>query len=91
MAYVSSDEAPKLLKVVGENTEMVCGIDTASSNVLTVTVPQLAVVKGVVATPMYSSVSSMVAITATATNTFTVVTTNASEVFSWVAWGVAKI
>jgi len=70
---------------------MCCGISTAASNVLTVTCPNLALVKGVVATPMYSSVSAMVAITATSGNTFTVVTTNASEVFSWIAWGIAKI
>jgi hypothetical protein len=89
MAFTSSDEAPKLLKVSGETTEMVCGIDTASGSALTVTCPQLVSVKGVVATAYTSGAA--VSVTATATNTFTVATTNATDVFAWIAWGVAKI
>ena len=89
MAFTTTDEAPKLLKVVGETTEMVCGIDTASGSALTVTVPQLTTVKGVVATAYTSGAT--VSVTATSTNTFSVATTNASDVFSWIAWGVAKI
>lgn len=88
MAYNSESVSPRLLKVVGEKTELCCGIADASSTTLTVTVPQLSKVIGVVACSLDNATAPVLA--STSGNTFTM-TTNSGDTISWLAWGVAKI
>ena len=90
MAFNTSAQDPRLLKVAGETTEMACGISTASGSALTITVPQLSYVYGAVAMT-FTNAAANVAVTATSGNTFTVATTNAADVFAWIAWGKAKM
>lgn len=88
MAYNTESESPRLLKSVGNYTEMACGIADASGTTLTVTVPQLSKVKGVVANSLDSATSPVLA--STSGSTFTM-TTASGDTISWIAWGIPKI
>jgi hypothetical protein len=86
MAFNTSAESPKLAEVIGSFAPIAYGIDsTAGGGTCTVTVPSLKTVKGVIVTPQ-AAATAIPYVSATSGNTFTV-TMDASEAFSWMAWG----
>lgn len=88
MAYNSQAQAPRLVRALGPFTEIAVGVATASTTTLTVTVPQLSQVIGVVATSHSSATAPFLA--STAGNVFTM-TTGSGDIISWLAWGVPKL
>lgn len=88
MAYNSQAQGARLIKAVGPFTEMACGVATASTTTLTVTVPQLSQVIGVVASSQTSATAPFLA--STAGNVFTMTTGN-GDIISWMAWGIPKL
>lgn len=88
MAYTTESESPRLLKSVGNYTEIACGIADASSTTLTVTVPQLSKIKGAVGNSLDSATSPILA--STSGNVFTM-TVGSGDTISWMAWGIPKI
>lgn len=88
MAYNVSTQTPRLIKSVGNYTEMAAGIGTASSTTLTVTIPQFSQVYGAVGTSLDSTTPPILA--STVGNVFTM-TTNSGDDIAWIAWGIAKI
>ena len=87
MAYSVATQSPKLLEAVGSFSGFACGIGTASSTTLTITVPQLASVHGAVGTSLDNATAPILA--STGAGTFTM-TTNSGDKIAWIAWGKAK-
>lgn len=79
----------RLLNVIGEKCELVGGVTGSGSGTsTTVTVANLKVVHGAIATND-SSTSAYVSTLAGTSNQF-VVTHGSGDEFSWLAWGVPK-
>jgi len=88
MALQLLTQAPRLLKAVGEYTELACGIAGGSGTTTTLTIPQFAQVHGVVG--ISTTTSTAPYCDTTSGNTATITHGNA-EKFFWIAWGKAKI
>ena len=81
--------ASRLLKAVGETTEIAAGVENGTGTTTTITVPQLQLVHGALVSDSDDGASWVSTLTGT-TNTF--IATHASGAdFSWIAWGTAKI
>ena len=88
MALQLLTQAPRLLKAVGEYTELACGIAGGSGTTTTLTIPQFTQVHGIIA--MSTSAATAAYCDTTSGNTATITHGNA-EKFFWIAWGKAKI
>ena len=79
---------PRLIKTVGETTELAVGSVDGSGTSATVTVPQLSSIQGVICTGATSNTAVYVA--TISGNTFTATFASGDD-FHWMAWGKAKI
>ena len=79
---------PRLIKTVGETTELVVGSVDGSGTSTVVTVPQLISIQGVICTGATSTTAIYVA--TISGNTFTA-THDSDDDFHYMAWGKAKI
>ena len=88
MALQLLTQAPRLLKAVGEYTELACGIAGGSGTSTTLTIPQFTQVHGVVG--ISTTTSTGIYCDTTDGNTATITHGN-GEKFFWIAWGKARI
>ena len=92
MAHNITSQADRLLKTVGSYCELACGIapiGTTFPFTVTVTVPSLARVDGVVCSPQ--SNDAVVYPNATSGNTFTLLSASVLvENLMWFAWGIPR-
>ena len=79
---------PRLIKTVGETTELVVGAVDATGTSTVVTVPQLSVVQGVICTGATST--TVIYVATVSGNTFTATHADGDD-FYYMAWGKAKI
>lgn len=87
MAYNVTAQSPKLLEALGSFSGFAVGIGLASGTTLTVVVPGLRVVHGVVGTSLDNATAPILA--STSGSTFTM-TTNSGDKIAWIAWGIPK-
>lgn len=73
----------KLMEGLGVYSGFACGVGLAVSTTLTVTVPQLRTIHGVI----MSGRSSTVPYLATSSNNAFTATTGSADSISWIAWG----
>ena len=88
MALQLLTQAPRLLKAVGEYTELACGIAGGSGTSTVVTIPQFKQVHGIVA---MSTSAATAAYCATTDGNAATITHGNNEKFFWIAWGKARI
>lgn len=77
----------KLLESTGQFSGFACGIGLAVTTTLTVTVPSLRTVEGVVMTGQGATLPQLAS---TSGNTFTA-TTGSADTIHWIAWGKPKV
>lgn len=78
----------ELLESKGSYSGFAVGIGLAVSTTLTVTVPGLKTVKGVVMTP--ETAAATITLTSTSGNTFTATASQSGDTIHWIAWGDAN-
>ena len=76
----------KLMESVGQYSGFACGVGLAVTTTLTVTVPSLSTIEGVIMSGRSSTVPYLAS---SAANVFTATCGDADSI-SWIAWGKAK-
>lgn len=76
----------KLIESLGQYSGFACGVGLAVTTTLTVTVPQLKTIHGVVMSGRGTTVPYLAT---SSGNTFTA-TTGSADSISWIAWGVPR-
>jgi hypothetical protein len=83
-----ASRSSKLIQAVGSYTEFAAGVDAQSGTAVTVSVPQLLAIHGVVTGGNTSTTAPYV--DAVSGSSFTL-TKASGDVVSWIAWGVARV